>query len=484
PPRPRRRPAGALPVKVGLVAELDQGAACVLLEEPYVLGRESLAPAAGMALAEGRAAVGPHAIRDCRDALRVERAAGMTRDVGHHALLGLAASPTRRADQILEAHHQHARRHEPRREPVQPLADRSLAAAVLVGRKPGDRGRDALVLGCVAVGEAAVKVVTRHLEYVVLRRHDHVPRVADHEERPVAELVEQLGQPREIREVAGGVLTLVHPLERPAQTPPVEVRAVAACFAFDVVPLRPVDAREHHPGQLAEKRREQVRAGLGEAVGEDARARQEDVGACNGAVGGHRGALLHGLVARDEFRESRHADAVRVSGSGLAVSTRPRPPSGDTDRVPPIIVTGSHRAGTGWVASVLATSPRPIGYVWEPFSVLHRPGTCAARFEHWFPYVCAENEADVRGPVADMLRWHYATAAELAALRSPKDAARMVRDVSRFARNRRRRAVPLLKDPIAVFSAEWLHETFAVEPVLLVRHPAAFAASIKRLRLR
>ena len=152
--------------------------------------------------------------------------------------------------------------------------------------------------------------------------------------------------------------------------------------------------------------------------------------------------------------------------------------------MPPILVTGSHRSGTGWVGSVLAASPRPIGYVWEPFSVLHRPGTCAARFEHWFPYVCAENEADVRGPVADMLRWHYATAAELAALRSPKDAARMVRDVSRFARNRRRRAVPLLKDPIAVFSAEWLHETFAVEPVLLVRHPAAFAASIKRLRLR
>jgi hypothetical protein len=149
-----------------------------------------------------------------------------------------------------------------------------------------------------------------------------------------------------------------------------------------------------------------------------------------------------------------------------------------------ILVTGSHRSGTGWVGQVLAASPRPVGYVWEPFSILHRPGTCAARFEHWFPYVCQENEAGVRGPVADMLQWRYAAAAELRALRSPKDAARMVRDAARFAGNRRRGAISLLKDPIAVYSVEWLHATFGTQPVLLVRHPAAFAASVKRLHLR
>ena len=149
-----------------------------------------------------------------------------------------------------------------------------------------------------------------------------------------------------------------------------------------------------------------------------------------------------------------------------------------------ILVTGSHRSGTGWVGHVLAASPRPVGYVWEPFSILHRPGTCAARFEHWFPYICDENEAQVRGPVAEMLAWRYAARAELGALRSPKDAARMARDAARYLRNRRSGAIPLLKDPIAVFSAEWLNETFGTEPVLLVRHPAAFAASVKRLDLR
>ena len=149
-----------------------------------------------------------------------------------------------------------------------------------------------------------------------------------------------------------------------------------------------------------------------------------------------------------------------------------------------ILVTGSHRSGTGWVGQVLAASPRPVGYVWEPFSILHRPGTFAARFDHWFPYVCDENAAAVRGPMTRTLEWRYAVAAELRALRTPKDAARMARDTGRFVRNRRLGAIPLLKDPIAVFSVEWLNTTFGTRPVLLVRHPAAFAASVKRLHLR
>jgi hypothetical protein len=42
-------------------------------------------------------------------------------------------------------------------------------------------------------------------------------------------------------------------------------------------------------------------------------------------------------------------------------------------------------------------------------------------------------------------------------------------------------ARPLLKDPIAVFSAEWLASTFDMDIVVMIRHPAAFASSLKRL---
>jgi hypothetical protein len=147
-----------------------------------------------------------------------------------------------------------------------------------------------------------------------------------------------------------------------------------------------------------------------------------------------------------------------------------------------ILVTGSHRSGTSWVGAMVAASQSPrVALLWEPFSTLHRPGVCAARFPYWFPYVCPENAGHYRGAVADMLRYRYRPGAELRSLRGPKDAARMARDWLQFERHRRSHAVPLLKDPLAVLSAEWLSDAFGMEPVVMIRHPAAFAHSLKRL---
>jgi hypothetical protein len=38
-----------------------------------------------------------------------------------------------------------------------------------------------------------------------------------------------------------------------------------------------------------------------------------------------------------------------------------------------------------------------------------------------------------------------------------------------------------MKDPIALFSAEWLAKRFDMNVIVLIRHPAAFASSIRRL---
>ena len=37
---------------------------------------------------------------------------------------------------------------------------------------------------------------------------------------------------------------------------------------------------------------------------------------------------------------------------------------------------------------------------------------------------------------------------------------------------------PLIKDPLAFFSSEWLNEQFNVLPILIIRHPAAFVSSV------
>lgn len=129
---------------------------------------------------------------------------------------------------------------------------------------------------------------------------------------------------------------------------------------------------------------------------------------------------------------------------------------------------------------MLAAAPQ-IGYIKEPFHLQHRPGVCAARFERWFTYVTDENAGAYEAALARTLTFDYDVAAELKALRSPKDVARMGRDWGRFVYHRLRDVRPLMKDPLAFFSAEWLAKQFGMEVVVIVRHPAAFVSSLSRV---
>lgn len=127
-----------------------------------------------------------------------------------------------------------------------------------------------------------------------------------------------------------------------------------------------------------------------------------------------------------------------------------------------------------------ASQSPPLAYLWEPFSRLHRPGMLDARFPYWYPYICEENGSRYLDSVRDMLSFRYKAGAELRGVRTPKDAGRLARDWMRFRMFRRLDAVPLLKDPIAVLSSEWLADTFDMDVVVLTRHPAAFAYSLNR----
>jgi hypothetical protein len=146
----------------------------------------------------------------------------------------------------------------------------------------------------------------------------------------------------------------------------------------------------------------------------------------------------------------------------------------------PILVTGAHRSGTTWVGAMLALSPR-VGMIHEPFSPVTPPGISSAPFDRFFRYVTTENEGPYVEPLERTLRFRYGLLRQLPAIRSPHELARTAQDLASFTVSRARRARPLLKDPIAVFSSEWLASRFGAQVVVLVRHPAAFASSLKRL---
>jgi hypothetical protein len=144
----------------------------------------------------------------------------------------------------------------------------------------------------------------------------------------------------------------------------------------------------------------------------------------------------------------------------------------------PILVTGSHRSGSTWVGQMLGASDE-VGYIHEPFNIHRGPGMCRMRFPYWFMYIRPGTEGPVAADFRRLLAFHYNYRAQLFSIRSSADLRALVRDGSRFLRFRMRHARPLLKDPMAVFSAEWIAETFDAQVVVIIRHPAAFASSIK-----
>ena len=139
----------------------------------------------------------------------------------------------------------------------------------------------------------------------------------------------------------------------------------------------------------------------------------------------------------------------------------------------PILVTGAHRSGTTWVGKMLALAPG-VAYIHEPFSPRTAAGLSPAGFDRYFTVVTSENEARYRPGLEQTIRFRYGLGAQLRSLSGG-------RDLARVERARLSGARPLVKDPIALLSAEWLAETFGMDVVVLIRHPAAFAASLKRL---
>jgi len=146
----------------------------------------------------------------------------------------------------------------------------------------------------------------------------------------------------------------------------------------------------------------------------------------------------------------------------------------------PILVTGAHRTGTTWVGKMLAASGE-AAYISEPLNILHRPGVLLTPTRYWYTYICKENEAEYLPGLRQTLSFRYHTWAEIRSLRSRKDFLRMGRDWSTFLVGKIRRQRPLLKDPFAVFSAPWFAQKLACQAVITIRHPMAFASSLKRL---
>ncbi|QOV90810.1 sulfotransferase family protein [Humisphaera borealis] len=143
-----------------------------------------------------------------------------------------------------------------------------------------------------------------------------------------------------------------------------------------------------------------------------------------------------------------------------------------------ILVTGSHRSGTTWVGRMLAAAPG-VDYIHEPY----KPGWVLpytfTRSDIWFPYVAAHNASEWEKPTRKTLTFGYSWSFTYGEDPSLKQAWKATNHWLRWTRRRFTGHRPLMKDPIALFATPWLADRFAMDIVVMIRHPAAFCSSIK-----
>lgn len=120
-------------------------------------------------------------------------------------------------------------------------------------------------------------------------------------------------------------------------------------------------------------------------------------------------------------------------------------------------------------------------YVDEPFNPGRRPGWAPRPFPFWYQYICRDNEEPYVPVFRDIFSLRYPLVRQVGQIRSVEHLKRAGGDWAHSIRSRRKHMRPLIKDAIAFMSAQWLADRFGARVVLMVRHPAAFAGSLKRL---
>jgi len=148
----------------------------------------------------------------------------------------------------------------------------------------------------------------------------------------------------------------------------------------------------------------------------------------------------------------------------------------------PIVVTGSHRSGTTWAGKMISLN-KDVGYIREPFNINLRPGYSKLILNYWFTYISNSypNKEKIKNELINILNFKYQLYEQIQRGDNFKDFLRTGREFSKYLINSFFNKRPLLKDPIAIMSTEWLYRTFDMDVIVLIRHPASFVSSLKRL---
>ena len=141
----------------------------------------------------------------------------------------------------------------------------------------------------------------------------------------------------------------------------------------------------------------------------------------------------------------------------------------------PILVTGFYRSATTWAGIIICYSGK-YGNIYEPFN----PDVSSLLPENKlpFPYICKENENNYLESLNKVMNFDYDLNSLIKDSKNIKLFKRNLQVYLEFIYFKRKKYIPLIKDPIAVFSADWLSEKFDMDVIVMNRHPLGFISSL------
>jgi len=125
-----------------------------------------------------------------------------------------------------------------------------------------------------------------------------------------------------------------------------------------------------------------------------------------------------------------------------------------------VLVTGAHRSGSTWLGQMLSLGS-DTAYIHEPFNIgLEKIKENDCPLVATFEYITTNHWDKRQEEVKTYLD-------------------RVDKNLTKQGSMLRTSDNLIIKDPIALMSAEWFEEVYDSKIVVLIRHPAAFAASLK-----
>jgi len=144
-----------------------------------------------------------------------------------------------------------------------------------------------------------------------------------------------------------------------------------------------------------------------------------------------------------------------------------------------ILITGSNRSGSTWVGNVISSNTK-VDNIIEPLNLNRIKRFKRIELDYWYPRIDESSPENLKSEIVKLMGYYLKT--------SYKNVFSDVfeqyegHNLLQSAKKRWRRSgkpVKMLKDPTAIFCVPWLVSEFKLKPVILIRHPAAYALSIK-----